>query len=200
MKRVIVTGFEPFGNYKNNPTQDLARSLDGKRLRDFRVKGLVLPAMYYEATNRLLDGFDEPPYAIISTGLSSSILTPRLEIVARNEMSGKYKDARGRNPVNEPIIRGAPETYRSNVDNIKLAEKLQAQGLRVELSADANTFICNSLMYLTLRDIKERELNTKFVFIHTPWTQKYRKEIEKDKTTIPEKELERIVRTIIQVV
>ncbi len=200
MRQIIVTGFEPYGQYKENPTRDLVKSLDGKKVGDFRVNGLVLPAMYYEAANKLLDSFDNPPYAIISTGLSSKILVPRLETTTRNEMFSKYKDARGRNPEKEPIIKGGPESYRTNIDSIDLANKLEAQGLKVEVSADANTFICNSLMYLTIRDIENRKLRTKFLFMHTPWTERYKQDIEKDKPTIPEEELEKIVRTLIKIV
>jgi len=40
---VLVTGFEPFGNYTVNPSQLIAEALNGSILSDAEIVGVVLP-------------------------------------------------------------------------------------------------------------------------------------------------------------
>ena len=43
MRTILVTGFEPFGIHPANPTEGLAKAVDGRRVGDFAVTGVVLP-------------------------------------------------------------------------------------------------------------------------------------------------------------
>ena len=40
---ILVTGFEPFGSHAVNPSQELAKLLDGRRIGRCAVAGMVLP-------------------------------------------------------------------------------------------------------------------------------------------------------------
>ena len=150
MKRIILTGFEPFGDYKFNPTQDIAKEYDGKEIRDIEVIGLVLPCTYYSAHN-YLKSFTKSlaPDAILSLGLSSSVKGFRFEKFGKNWMDGKYKDANGFNPKGMPIIEGGKEFYGVNSNILGLANNLSNSNLPFEISENADAFICNSLIYLT---------------------------------------------------
>ena len=44
----------------------------------------------------------------------------------------------------------------------------------VEISGDADIFICNSLAYQTSQKIFSNYLPIKNIFIHIPWTDKYK--------------------------
>ena len=194
MKKAIVTGFEPFGPYVDigNPVQDLARECDGKKLGDIEVIGLIVPCTYHGAFKLLSEKIDElSPDIILSSGLASRVPRIRLEAIGRNIMNGKYPDADGKNPDNEPLVLGGKLWYQTSSNNIYLANTLHRCGIPSEISVDAEGFICNSLVYLTAKRISDERLPIQFAFFHTPWTEDYLKRIslEPGKTTIKKRDL-----------
>ena len=48
-----MTGFEPFGAHSVNPTEGLAKAIDGRRVGDFAVMGMVLPVHHADTASRL---------------------------------------------------------------------------------------------------------------------------------------------------
>ncbi|EFK95790.1 Pyrrolidone-carboxylate peptidase [sediment metagenome] len=192
MKRAILTGFEPFGAYRFNPTQDLALEYDGKKIGDIEVTGMVLPCTYYGAFGALSVEIEHlSPDIVLSVGLASRVPRIRIEAVGRNIMGSKYADADGKKPDNELIIKGGRPSYAANADSIGLASSLHEAGIPAEISVDAEGFICNSLLYLTARDVYERGLPVSNAFFHTPWTDDYlgRIELEPGKVTIRKQDL-----------
>jgi len=122
MKRAIVTGFEPFGPYKYNPVQDMAREFDRRKIGDIEVVGLVVPCIYYGAFELLSEKINElSPEIILSSGLASRVPRIRLEAFGRNIMGGKYADADGKKPDNEPLVLGGKLWYPTSSNNISLA-------------------------------------------------------------------------------
>jgi pyroglutamyl-peptidase len=201
MKRAILTGFEPFGPYKFNPVQDTAIEYNGKRIGNIEVVGVVLPCTYYSSFLVLSEKIDElSPDIVLSCGLASRVRRIRLEAVGRNIMNGKYADAVGRKPDNEPIIEDAKLEYPTTLDNISLAKSLYDAGISAEVSFDAEGFICNSLLYLTARKIFEQNLLIRYAFFHTPWTDDYldRISLEQGKITIKKSDLNKTIEIILQ--
>jgi pyroglutamyl-peptidase len=49
---ILVTGFEPFGSHTVNPSQELAKLLDGRRIGRCAVAGSVLPVHHREAARQ----------------------------------------------------------------------------------------------------------------------------------------------------
>ncbi|MDP2749259.1 MAG: pyroglutamyl-peptidase I [Nanoarchaeota archaeon] len=200
MKRAILTGFEPFGPYKFNPTQDIAKEYDGTNLRGIEIIGLVLPCAYYGAFEKLSKQIDEfSPDLILSAGLSSSIPRFRLEAVGKNIMNGKYPDADDKKPENAQIIIGGKPEYRTNCDTARLAKEFESEGFSVDISYDAEGFICNSLLYLTSGRIHDRGLQIKNAFLHTPWTDDYldRINLEQNKVTVKKEDLKEGIETLL---
>jgi len=197
LEKVILTGFEPFGPYKYNPVYDTTLKLDRQNFEGLEICGLILPADYYEASELLLEKIKEfSPKAVLSTGLSSSISKIRFEAIGNNNMNGKYADKNGKKPNNEKIILDGKLFYKTNVDNVDLAHSLDVAGISAEVSVNADYFICNSLIYLTARNIERENLQVKFGFFHTPWTDAYTKlvDIPSDKKIIPQKMLEKAIK------
>ncbi len=205
IKRVILTGFRPFGNYLFNPTEDLIYYYDDlpKSIKSINIFGVVLPCTYFgafEVLSKMINGIK--PDAIISLGLSSSVKGIRIETVFRNLMLGKYADADGCMPVELPICTGleAREYLASTADNISLANSLHLAKIPVEVSGDADTFICNSLGYLTTKKILDNNLHTRNMFIHIPWTDDYESKIllGPNKIFLEKEELHQAVELLIK--
>jgi len=201
MKQIIVTGFQPFGPYKFNPVEESTKYFDGKQIDGYKIKGIVLPCTYFGAFQILKDAISEiNPDAIISTGLSSSVKGIRFETTGRNIMNGKYADAEGYSPNNVPIIEGGKEFHNTNSPNHTLANILHKEGIPTEMSANADDFICNSLIYLTSNHLQTSELNNRNAFIHVPWTDNYKGKIdlEPHKIMISQGTLYHSIETIVK--
>jgi pyroglutamyl-peptidase len=201
MQEIIVTGFQPFGPYQFNPVEESTKYFDGKQIDKYNITGIVLPCTYFGAFHILKEAISEiNPKAIISTGLSSSVKGIRFETTGRNVMNGKYADAQGYNPNNVPIIDGGKEFLYTNSPNHALANILYSQGIPTEMSGDADSFICNSLIYLTSHHLQTNGLSNKNTFIHVPWTDNFKGKIELEthKIMISQEVLYHSIETIIE--
>jgi pyroglutamyl-peptidase len=189
MKKVILTGFNPFGGYKYNPTKESTEYFGNIGIvSDIKVIGLILPCTYFGAFQILSKVMNqEKPDAVISTGLSSSVKGIRFETTFRNMMNGKYPDANGLEPKglliwDKPY---AKDFLLATANNIYLANILKQNEIPVEISIDADAFICNSLGYLTTKKIlRDSFPQVKNMFIHIPWTDEYKGKVELDSTKI----------------
>lgn len=201
MKKLILTGFEPFGPYKFNPTQDIAKAFSGADYFGIKIIGIVLPASYFSASDILFSKIErERPDIVLSCGLASSVQRIRIEAVGRNCMNGKYPDCDGLKPRNEEIVLGGPRCQSVNTDSIALANCLHDEGIDSEVSVDAGAYICNSLIYRTMYRIRDKKSQIKFAFFHTPWTDKDldRIQLEQGKVTIKKSDLVKTVEILAQ--
>lgn len=199
MMKAILTGYEPFGDYKFNPTKDLVLRYDGAKIGDIEVTGIVLPCTYYAFFSLENMIADIKPDIILETGFASRVPCLQIETLGKNKMGSKYADAYGFNPDNLPIIAGGQEKYPTNADNQWLSDALRSNSLDCGISSDADTFICNSLIYFTSRKISQQSLRIKFAFMHIPWTDSYadKVNIEPGKRIIREKDLNKSVEIIL---
>src|SRR2546425_6170149 len=68
---ILVTGFEPFGAHTVNPSEGLAKAVDGRRVGDFGILGAVLPVHHTDAAQRLAVTLaDTRPAAVVHLGLA----------------------------------------------------------------------------------------------------------------------------------
>ncbi len=115
-------------------------------------------------------------------------------------MRGKYPDANGKSPQGDKIISSGKPKYSTNSDLVHLSRALTEANIPISLSADAEEFVCNSLIYLTARTIYRDRLQIKFAFFHTPWTSDYlsRINLEPGKVTIPKNDLRKTIEVLVK--
>jgi len=177
VRLAVVSGYEPFGDYKGNPSARIALALDNGLIEGIRVKGVVLPNVY-DSHERLMDYVDkgrrenrlskEEHIVVVSGGLSSSILKISLEAVGHNEIDSKYADANGV-LVNDkrPVVPGAVGAYRTNADLVAVLLDLGKAGVPATISADPGRFTCNSIAFGMWHLIAESKEKILFAFYHT---------------------------------
>ena len=69
---VLVTGFEPFGNFTVNPSQLIAEALNGSIINDAEIVGVVLPVDFNESAKITTDMIEHyHPILVISLGLNA---------------------------------------------------------------------------------------------------------------------------------
>jgi len=166
---ILLTGFEPFGEYTSNPAGDVAKALDGRVFGAEVVRSVVLPVHHAEAAltvSRLLD--EIAPRAIVHLGLAGARARIALERVAVNVMDFEIADNAGYRAAGEPCVPGGPVAYFSTLPLGAILNALTADGVPAYLSSTAGTYLCNQTMYTTRHVLERRGLAIPAGFIHLP--------------------------------
>src|SRR5215467_3319098 len=94
---LLVTGFEAFGPHTVNPSEAVAKALDGRRCRACVVRSAVLSVHHATARARVDALLDElAPAHIVHLGLANGRARVALERVAVNVMDYPIPDNAGR--------------------------------------------------------------------------------------------------------
>ena len=169
--RVLVTGFEPFGGDPENPTELIAKELDGKTLEGARVFGRVLPVSVRRAAPELERALAEvEPDVVINLGLAPTYSNVAVERVALNLIDARIPDNDGYQPIDEPIVEDAPPAYFSTLPVRAIVKELRSEGIPAVISYSAGTYLCNYVMFRTLHHSHVHGFPKKAGFIHVPYT------------------------------
>ena len=142
MTRVLVTGFEPFGEHEVNPTQLLAEALGG----------VVLPVSYRRAAARLREAIDETdPELVVCFGLAETRAKISVERFAHNLDEASTTDNDAAAGSGAEIEPGGPLALASALPVDAIVGALEAEGIPAEVSRDAGGFLCNHVFYTLLR-------------------------------------------------
>jgi len=168
MKRLLLTGFEPFDGFSENPSEEVARFLDGRRIGEFEVTGLVLPLDYNNALGILDIALEEcKPEVILCCGQANREAIS-IERIAVNALSVKRPDNYGNIPETDVIVNDGPVAYFANLDPFPLVQALLDEGIPAYVSYHAGAYGCNWLLYNVMRRIEGGLINAKTTFIHLP--------------------------------
>jgi pyroglutamyl-peptidase len=166
---ILLTGFEPFGTYAENPSADVAKALDGRTVGAGLVRSAVLPVDHARAAGRVAELVDElAPEAIVHLGLAGARARIALERVAVNVMDFEIADNAGYRAAGEPCVAGGPAAYFSTLPLEAMLEALTADGVPAYVSASAGTYLCNQTFYTTRHLLEVRGARTPAGFIHLP--------------------------------
>ena len=161
MKKILLSGFEPFGGASENPTRVLIKELE----RDFET--LVLPVVFGEASRRLIKKIDEiQPDVVIALGQAEGrdAITP--ERIAINCDDARIPDNVGNLLRNQPIIEGGADGYFSTLPIDQMVTAINEVGVPARVSLSAGTFVCNNVFYALQHHL--RGTKTLSGFIHVP--------------------------------
>lgn len=170
MKRLMLTGFEPFLHFPVNPTQQIVKLLDGQQLGPFQIMSVVLPVEFSRSAEVMLQKFQEwQPEVVVSLGLAAgrSKITP--ERIAINCCDGD-PDNNGVRLEDEPIVADGPAAYFSTLPLREMVNVLKQHHIPAEISNTAGTYLCNLVMYRMLHFINQNQLSVLSGFIHLPAT------------------------------
>ncbi len=166
---ILVTGFEPFGAHAVNPSEGLAKAVDGRQVGACAVRSLVLPVHHASADARMAGALEElEPGAVVHLGLAAGRARIAVERVAINVMDYEIPDTRGLQPRGEACIAGGPEAYFSTLPVDAIVEALRGAGVPAYLSNTAGTYVCNRTLYGTLHALARSGRPTGAGLIHLP--------------------------------
>ena len=167
---VLLTGFEPFGGEASNPSWDAVRVLQGVRIGGHRVETRCLPVAFGESLQQLHAAIAEThPDLVICVGLAGGRTQLSLERVAINIDDARIPDNAGAQPVDSPVVSDGPAAYFSALPIKRLLVELQRDGIPVEISQTAGTYVCNHVFYGLMHELENRR-DASGGFIHIPYS------------------------------
>lgn len=187
LKKLLITGFEPFGGEKINPSWEAVKLLPNV-IGDFELIKTEVPVVFEKAADLIIKKADEiKPDAVICVGQAGGRTGITPEMVAVNLRFASIPDNEGNQPKDEPCIPGGENAYFATLPVRKMAEAVSSFGIPCSVSYSAGTYVCNDLIYHVLHHFTKTE--TKACFIHVPFIP----EQTKDK---PSMELETIAKAL----
>ena len=166
MARVLLTGFEPFGSFKRNPSWDALKLARERRLLPPGVKLAQIPVTYagaFEAFEKAARGYKPDVAVCFGVHGSRDQRTIYLERVAHNR-NGASADNDG---IARPgvILAPKPRLIESRYPHEALAHLLRETGFSTENSDDAGGYLCNHLYYRASQAFAPK---FDLLFVHVP--------------------------------
>jgi len=168
-KHVLITGFEPFGGDRVNPSELVARSLEGRLIAGRPVAVRIMPVETRTLRDRMERALlEEQPDIVIGLGQAGGRCAVALERVAVNVLDFEHPDNVGVMRKSEPIVRGGPEARISNLPFERIVEAWHGSGVPGYVSNSAGTFICNQWLYDALALTEGTSPPIAAGFMHVP--------------------------------
>lgn len=168
MKKLLLTGFEPFLEFTMNPTMKIVEELDGQTIGEYEIVGKIMTVDFNTSGQQLLSHLEDiKPDALISLGLAGGRYKVTPERIAINFKDGDV-DNEGNTPVDEQIVINSEPAYLSTLPIRKMVNKLKEKGFPAEVSNTAGTYLCNNVMYEGLHYARIQNRKMPAGFIHIP--------------------------------
>lgn len=169
IKKLLLTGFGPFAEHLENPTESLVKSFAGQELNGYEITSAVLSVEYENSVielDKLIE--DLNPDVIISLGLAADrdCLTP--ELIAVNYQHSETADNANIVKKFEKINTKSKESFFSTLPVERFLDALSKNNIPNKLSSTAGTYVCNTVMYYALRKIQQQKRHCLSGFIHIP--------------------------------
>jgi len=182
--RVLLTGFEAFGDFPLNPSQLLVEECASLN-PGFEIYTRVLPVKGKRVGEALKDALERfKPQLVLSFGLAYNRPAISLERVAINLLDFSIPDNEGWKPDETPIVAEGPIAYFSGLPLKELQQVLREEGIPCEISNTAGTYVCNQTFYL-LAHYSRNWRDFKGGFIHLPCTPELVVQMEKVVPSLP---------------
>lgn len=168
---VLVTGFDAFGGDAINPSWLIAQALHRRQIGGHRLVAAQLPTVFGASLERLHALLARhQPALVICLGLAGSRAALSLERVAINVDDARIADNAGAQPIDVPVVAGAPAAYFSTLPIKAMQAELNWAGIPAEISQTAGTFVCNHVFYGLMHRLATAPglRHTRGGFIHVP--------------------------------
>ena len=168
MKKLLLTGFEPFLDFTLNPTMKVVEELDNTIIGDYQVIGRILPVDFNKSGRMILDLIEEiKPEAVVSLGLAAGRFKMTPERIAINFKDGPA-DNEGNQPVDEAVQIEGAAGYLSTLPIRKMVSRMMEEGLPAEISNSAGAYLCNNVMYEAIHYAHIHNKDMPSGFLHMP--------------------------------
>ena len=167
MKKLLITGFDPFGGETINPAWEAVKLLPDI-IGDYQLTKLEIPTVFGKAAETVLEKAEEVrPQVILCIGQAGGRANVTPERVAINLRDAKITDNEGNQPVDEPCVPDGAAAYFASVPVKVMVKAMVDAGLSAAVSYTAGTFVCNDTLYTLLHRFDGTDVRCGF--IHVPY-------------------------------
>ena len=167
MRKLLITGFDPFGGASINPAWEAVKLLP-EQIGDFEIYKLEIPTVFGLAAETVLTKADVlQPDVILCIGQAGGRAAVTPERIAVNIRDAKIRDNAGNQPVGEFVVSDGPAAYFATVPVMEMADAICAAELPGAVSNSAGAFVCNDTLYSLLHHYADTHV--KVGFIHVPY-------------------------------
>ena len=160
---ILVTGFEPFGGEKINPSWLAAERLPAV-VAGRPVEKLLLPVEFGASARLLCRRLEQlQPEVVLCLGQAGGRAALTAERVAINIMDASQPDNAGFQPQDQPVCPGGPAAYFSSLPLKACVQAARQAGVPAAVSNTAGTYVC------ALDWAQKNDCAAKTGFIHLPW-------------------------------
>lgn len=164
MTRILVTGFEPFHQASQNPSQALIEAIAREGNTD--IETLLLPVLFTQAPQIAIEKIEKwKPDAVVALGQAEGRTHITPEKIAINLDDARIEDNQGNQPSQRSIHQGGADGLFSTLPIERMVEAIKAVDVPAALSLSAGTFVCNHLFYHLQSYCKERGIRSGFVHV-----------------------------------
>jgi pyroglutamyl-peptidase len=170
MRKILLTGFQPYAGSHINPASEVVRALDGAEIGGASVHGLYLPVMLDTALNLVEKAVaDVQPDLVLSIGQWPGEPVIRVERFAVNQISFEIPDERGERPSDQMVDDKGPVARAATIRVARVVDALLEKGIPARTSETAGTFLCNATLYRALGACEKLGNGARCGFIHVPY-------------------------------
>ena len=193
--KIIVTGFDPFGGEKINPSIECVKALP--EIEGVELIRLELPTVFKESAKRLNEVInDVKPDAVLSVGQAGGRAGITMERIAINVDDARIPDNISQQPIDEAIQLDGEAAYFTTLPIKRIVKAIREAGISAEVSNSAGTFVCNHIMYQSLFAATKADKPFKAGFMHIPFIP----EQTTDKPSLPLEESTKAVQIAIETI
>lgn len=165
---MLLTGFEPFAGDPANPSGEAVHRVAAHWNGPEVLVTAVLPVTFAGSAARMRELMDaHEPDVVIATGLAGGRAAIGVERVAVNLDDARIPDNDGEQPVDLPVVEGAPAAAFSTLPIKAIARAINEAGIPAEVSYSAGTFVCNHVFFSALHAAPAQ---ARAGFLHVPWS------------------------------
>lgn len=166
-KKLLITGFDPFGGETVNPAWEAVKRLPD-RIGGFALCKLEIPTVFGKAPETVLaKAAAFQPDVILCIGQAGGRAAVTPERIAVNIRDARIPDNAGNQPDGERIVGDGPAAYFATVPVKEMAAAIQDAGIAATVSNSAGAFVCNDTLYSLLHHYTATDV--KVGFIHVPY-------------------------------
>jgi pyroglutamyl-peptidase len=166
--RALVTGFEAFGGARANASYAAVARLPA-RIGALDIVTAQLPTSYARSGVALMREIERAqPAFVLCVGEAGERHELNVERVAINVQDARLADNDGAQPIDMPVVSGAPAAYFSTLPVRAIHDALIAAHLPATLSNTAGTFACNHVFYTLMHFAATTRTRLSAGFLHVP--------------------------------
>lgn len=170
MKKVLLTGFEPFGGEKINPALEIIKELAAAKIEGVVLHTAQIPVVCKKSIIALEEKIDAlSPDIVICVGQAGGRSEITIERVAINVDDYRIADNEGNKPIDVPVIEKAPAAYFSTLPLKSIVKGLRKAAIPASVSNTAGTFVCNHLFFGLMHKLSASPKKVRGGFIHIPF-------------------------------